>query len=75
MEKDTLITVGICCEDTEDRLTEFTDKKLEEDILYIRDINAAEAEFDEFYLIASGKYSKKMRQLFASFESELLELN
>lgn len=74
MELDTLITQGTSDEE-EYRLNEFTDEMLEEDILCICDVTTAEAEFDEFYLIASGKYSKKMRQLFSSFEKELLELN
>ncbi len=75
MEKDTLIIKNICCEETEDIINEFTDRTLEEDILYMRDITNDEAELDEFYLITSGKYAKKMRQLYSHFENELLELN
>jgi len=48
---------------------------LGDDEFFLRDIENLEIELDEFYLILSGKYAKKMRQLFSSFESELLELN
>jgi hypothetical protein len=35
---------------------------------YMREIVNEEAELDEFYLFASGKYSKKLRQVFSNLE-------
>jgi len=35
---------------------------------YMREIVNEEAEVDEFYLFASGKYSKKLRQVFSNLE-------
>lgn len=61
--------------DEHTRLMEFSDVSLANDLMFIRDITNDEADLDEFYLILSGKYAKKMRQLFSSIENELLELN
>jgi hypothetical protein len=43
----------------------FADKVPE---FYCREITNEEAELDEFYLFASGKYSKKLRQVFSNLE-------
>lgn len=52
-----------------------SEQQLGIDEFFLRDIENAEIELDEFYLILSGKYAKRMRQLFSSIEKELLELN
>lgn len=62
----------------ENDLCEVQDKvqeKLPPDAYFVRDYLDSEAECDEFYLFLSGKYSKKMRQIFSDFSEELLELN
>jgi hypothetical protein len=60
-------------EDEQDYFNNFTEAANFENGLpefYMREIINEEAEVDEFYLLASGKYSKKLRQLFSSIDME-----
>ena len=73
MTNDRLLTNAI--DDEYVALCDITGEEIGKDCFFLRDISDVEAEAFEFYLILSGKYAKRMRQLFASFEKDLLELN